>query len=172
MGWGATEQDTLLLAESWQNVSALHCNRNPFLKGPSGKPYKCPSRHSHQSRACPIFCANSFGLCWTFPAHREAPHLWNSISTALSCSFHPAVGSGEAARLCKKEYFVSGKKMAQSIQPAVSHELAKETISLLQGILYLDDKLLWLNCFRLPSCISLLPVYLHCCTGENYGKLQ
>lgn len=46
---------------------------------------------------------------WMEPTGRLHVSL-NSISTALSCSLHPAVRSGKAPRLHKKEYFVSEKK--------------------------------------------------------------
>lgn len=122
-----------------------------------------------------------FGLLLNPPCMQGGSmSLWNSISRALSCSLHPellhvvCIPTQGKHQGSAKRNFLSVKKQGHHLsgQQSESHELAKETISLLQGVLYLDDKLLWLNCFWLPSCVSLLPVYLHCCNGENYGKLQ
>lgn len=175
MGRGATEQDTIFLAQSLQNGFALHCSRNSALKGPSGKPCKCLSKHSHQTRACAIISLCRYLWSPAEPSlHTWRFHVsWNSTNTALSCTLHLAMRSGEEGRLCKKEHFVTEKKGHHlSGQQSESDEMAKQTIPLLRGVLYLDDKFLWLNCFWLPSCVSLVPVYLHCCTGENYGKVQ
>lgn len=156
-GQRATEQNILLLAQSLQHVFSLHRNRKTSWKRPPGKSCKCLSKYCNQTRACPTqLCADILGLLLN-EASREAPCLFEQHSTAqlfhVVCIQQWDQGKHQGSK--KKEYFVSEKKKRHHIFGQQSgHELAKEAISLLQGALYLDDKLLWLNCFWLPPCVS------------------
>lgn len=93
-------------------------NRWPLSRPPGTTSLANASQDTATKPEPAQLCEDILGLLLN-GAYREAPCLSEQHRTALSCSLHPAVRSGKAPMLHKKEYFVSEKKRASCIWPTV-----------------------------------------------------